>query len=117
MFARSTASCRDFSLATGRALSQVEQLRYPTATDQVPAHIEGGAARLTDARMPDMQRQTKADREAYAAGRRRAAPDTRPARTPATTFPLVSAIPGTASGAVSAARIRTRSGSHTIGPA
>jgi hypothetical protein len=41
-----------------------------------------------------MQRKRKRRPDACAAERRRAAPHTRPAGTPAATFPLVSAIPG-----------------------
>jgi len=62
--------------------------------DQVAAHIEGGAARLTEARLSIVWCETKPDREACTAGRRQPAPDTRPARTTEITFPLVSAIPG-----------------------
>src|SRR5215813_14572232 len=62
--------------------------------DQVAAHIEGGATRLTEAWVSIMRCETKADREGCTAGRRRAAPNTRPVRKPASTFLLVSAIPG-----------------------
>jgi hypothetical protein len=55
------------------------------------AHIDGGAARLTEARVSIMQRKTKRRPDAFAAERRRAAPYTRLDKTSASMFPLVRA--------------------------
>src|SRR4029077_12187769 len=62
--------------------------------DKVAAHIDGGAARLTEARVSIMQRKTKRRPDACAAGRRRAAPDMRPGKISASTFGQVRAIRG-----------------------
>jgi hypothetical protein len=50
--------------------------------------------RLSEARVSITRRETIAARRPALPGCRRAAPDPRPARTPAITFPLASAIPG-----------------------
>ena len=68
--------------------------RRRTATSATRLPPISRAALRTSRKVPIMQRESKADREACIAGRRRAAPDARPARTPAAAFPLVSAIPG-----------------------
>jgi len=59
--------------------------------DKAAAHIDGGAARLTEARVSIMQRKTKRRPDAFAAERRRAAPYTRPDKISASMFPLVRA--------------------------
>lgn len=70
-----------------RASAQSPGLRvvHPAGTEQdghlrdkVAAHVDGGAARLAEARVPVMQRETKRRADAFAAERRRAAPYTRP---------------------------------------
>src|SRR6266550_6008561 len=62
--------------------------------DKAAAHIDGGAARLTEARVSIMQRKTKRRPDACAAERRRAAPDMRPGKISASTFRQVRAIQG-----------------------
>src|SRR5262245_44085303 len=54
--------------------------------DRVAAHIDGGAARLAEARVSIMQRKTKRRPDAGAAGRRRVAPYTCPRRAFGSTF-------------------------------
>ena len=58
------------------------------------AQLDGGAARLTEARESIMQRKTKRRPDAFAAERRRAAPYTRPDKISANTFRQVTAILG-----------------------
>jgi hypothetical protein len=58
------------------------------------AHIDGGAARLTEARVSIMQCKTKRRPGTCAAERRRAAPDMRPGKISASTFRQVRAIQG-----------------------
>jgi hypothetical protein len=62
--------------------------------DKVAAHVDGGAARLAEARVLIMQRKTKRRAAAFAAECRRAAPDTRPDKISAGTFRRVRAIQG-----------------------
>ena len=52
----------------------------------------GGAARLTEARVSIMQRKANCRADAFAAERRRAAPHTRPDKISASMFPLVRAM-------------------------
>jgi len=68
--------------------------RRRTATSATRLPPISRAALRTSRKVSIMRRETKAGREACTAGRRRAAPDARPARTPPAAFPLVSAIPG-----------------------
>jgi hypothetical protein len=56
------------------------------------AHIHGGAARLTEARVSITQRKTKRRPGAFAAERRRAAPYTRPDKISASMFLLVRGV-------------------------
>ena len=60
--------------------------------DKVAAHIDGGAARLTEARVSIMQRKTNFRPDAFAADRRRAAPYTRPDKISASMFLLVRGV-------------------------
>jgi hypothetical protein len=62
--------------------------------DKVAAHIAGGAARLTEARVSIMRCKTKRRPDAFAAERRRSAPYTRPDKISASMFPLVRATHG-----------------------
>ena len=88
MIREAHAATKDLRAAVREAKREMQDL----AKDEVAAHIQGGAARLTEAQVSIMQRKTKRWPDACAAERRRAAPYTRPDKISAGMCPLVRGV-------------------------